>query len=470
MIITGLFIISFICATKAQTSSLTDMLKADVSNSMPSAYPSTEPTLVSQIDTSGLHFNSVTIGVDDLDNWFNTSGFDPNLLPIAWKQMEPLKYSSSDVVFIENFTQWPSSLTFSTSYLMMAGTNVNSSISMAYWYGDTIATCIQQTYWQDCCDGSCAIGDCRTWIHLDCNGCNQPRSDTASEIFDIKTSNDVATRSAVLNAPGNEVKQNIVTFEVTEDGEIKHEDYEKTRQHMYYFNKSNPDLYPSEWFVDVPLTKNLSDDDELADTVMLMGNILKQNISDLGTPQVSEACKVNTCLGFDYFQVQTVSAHIIGLNNSYIDAFLNQTFDPILKDFSDENQIKELLADFKYAKNVSWIMNNMDFSSINVTKPGFAHIWKRTNPTHPYTSDWLISYIYGEQKISEDIFVFTESHKYLFGLLSDSQEVYVHEPHKISPEDVIAMELFYQSILHNCNCEVLGLANCSITFFPNLDC
>ena len=838
------------------TDYLSDLLKDRVNASFPSV--DSTANVVTSIDTSGLaHGTKNGLTTDTFDAWWNTTTFPADLKTEAYGTLSAIKYSEQEIVVLQNFSTSPHSLSHETEYLLVAGTNVNSTIAVSYWSGDVVSTDVQQTYWQGCCDNTCDVGCCKCIIEWGCGGCNQPRSPTASEVEAIEVDINVATRAKVIA----DSFQDIITFEVTQDtydtfetthyfdrvynefypGMTKEQVYDcksslcssvqnylsvygredlfelaqnyfffpgivivetqamsmecidpeylpqfisqmsinlprefvskramrrvgsmksgytfivndkqqdfhtlmfmqrnsknsscfdaglyalqyeihnanvyhtestlpsdysynyipvnrhnYTMVDMYLFNffayeascdlfdtnctlrdsfndygtvsygsdqcelgvckatynyaktygrldlanftdkwlhdhhqshydastqvaqmegvdSSNLDAMYSDIFGDLkrmPISVNMTlsllnmssgstyfmydrqdnrhsflstqvnqdgssfdfliaflnltvdhandynsqwlDDghmsyhyskldshnsteldmhlshllyynsvcnamnyncsysnftysisdtpredihfmgktipkewlggyvdevytndiwDEVKQGTQVYSDMLKQNISDMGSPHVSQACAVNTCLKFSYFDAYSNSAQVECVLDEYTDDFVETIFYKVLGQVPDPESTKRYIAELEYGENVTWVVEHLEFSSSDMTKPGYAKFWKQRDTTRP-CSNWLISFVDGAMKIAPDIFRFTSTSHYVFGLFSSTNVDYEYLPHTVTLEDVLAMGNFFHAELLNSECKALGVGY-EITSFPDLDC
>lgn len=509
--------LSLICSQ--QTDYLKEQILQNVDSSISSTMPSTESTLVYGYRSNIGYNQRDHLTADDLDEYIESCQFNADLEAIAKQKLDAVKYAEQEIVLLQNVTFNPADLDYSRTFLFIAASNVNSSISVSFYYGTVEAICIQQTYWVDCCDDTCSVGACRTVIHWGCSGCDQDRSFTAQELYTIGTCTDVTMRAAVLGdvevslyEPQQpeidvsvhfedlvpEVKEPLITdfpkidlekipksdtslrgsqedivddSDETEDAwtvpELENlpDEYSHFSGGNVITNSRRYSGYPKEWFGQDYNPPNWT---EVADGILQESARLKKNISDMGHPKVSDACAVNTCLKFDHYQNFVDVARVECVKFEYIDQFVNTSFEDMFHATNDPDALREDLSQFKYSKDISWAMNNFDYSSTVVTKPGYSKVWK-TYDSDSKCYHWLIATVYGELKIAPDIFKEDVTEKHLFGLISDSYTKYYYAPHVVTPEDVLALDNFFESILLNSECILMGI-NGTITYFPDLDC
>ena len=183
---------------------LQNLLKTNVNQSIIGVVaPADQPRLVSSFSNTIQYFEKTDLTTTTFDKWFNNSEFPTALKSIAYEKLSVIKYSQKDVVFLQNISYNPASMQYGSTILFIAGINVNSTISVSYYYGSVTAQCIQQTYWQGCCDKMCKIGHCHSWFHSGCKGCSIGRGFTAQEIFDIGTSNYLQACDSIVNSIKN---------------------------------------------------------------------------------------------------------------------------------------------------------------------------------------------------------------------------------------------------------------------------
>ncbi len=219
-----------------------------------------------------------------------------------------------------------------------------------------------------------------------------------------------------------------------------------------------------------PLPGGASDGvfDDVVAFVEHIGSLLNANISAMGTPPVADATKLNTCLGFDYFNVKVDSSTVECVDTASTEAFVMQVFEEVFWAYNDTEALKRELAELDYGQNVTWALQRLAFSADNTTYPGYAQVYKRKDATRD-CSNWCISFIEGVAKIAPDMYVEKTEKSYAWGLFSDTEVNIVYEPHKVTPDDALALELFFHAINQNGICAVTG-ADAFITMFPNLDC
>lgn len=181
---------------------LNGMIIEKVQSAFPTSYPSGYQNLISSIDTEQLNFN-VQFGLSpkDFDDYWNLMRVDPKMKSAGYAQMEALKYSESEIVFLQNVSLSLTSLNYQAKYFLIAGKNVNSSISFAYWYGTVTSTGRQQCQ----CNmpiisgtsyrGPCDAGSHGGGIFGECNTV----SFNTTEVMNIITSLDVASASKIIN-------------------------------------------------------------------------------------------------------------------------------------------------------------------------------------------------------------------------------------------------------------------------------
>lgn len=211
--------------------------------------------------------------------------------------------------------------------------------------------------------------------------------------------------------------------------------------------------------------------DLVRDGLQEMKKILDFNISQLGSisNMTGKVVSVNTCLGFDYFDVQVQTAAMTGIPKDSVPDFVNQVFAEALGCAENSTEAQQDIAELKYPANVTWVMSHLDFSSANMTRPGYAKIWKQTDPNDSTVSNWLVSYVYGQAKIAEDIYAKVTQHEFAWGLWSSTSVDIFYEPHKVTPADMLALQAFFRSVLQNGECDALE-TNATITYFPKIDC
>ena len=209
--------------------------------------------------------------------------------------------------------------------------------------------------------------------------------------------------------------------------------------------------------------------DTLITGIVSLAKDLKINISNMGTPSVSKAVSLNTCLGFDTFQVSTDSAQIECVAHEDTDDFVKEVFEELFwADANESVKIQRELSYFEYGSNVSWSISDMSFSSTNTTTPGFAKVWKQKDPTRDCTN-WLISFSYGKVKLAPDYYEQVTTNEYLWGAISRTSVSFFQNPHKVTPQDLLALQNFFFSVINNNQCITVG-ADAFIKDFPNLDC
>lgn len=473
-----IFTLSIILTTvfAQRSADLRKLINSNVQTSMSGVVPAGESSLVSDYTTNIGYYARDGLTAASLDDFIDGANFNSNLKAIAKEKLDAIKYADQEVILLQNTTYNPSTLQLGYDLLFIAASNVNNSISVSYYYGTSDANCIQQTYWIDCCDDTCSIGACRTVISIGCSGCNGNRAFTSQELFNIGVGVSVQVRNTILNP---QVKALTNSYDVI----LKNiNGYGGTFDEMYHklstpvtkisniktsvpFNKKYRS-YQKQWFgtdYSPPVWS------EVTDGIIMKSNMLKNNISQLANDtSISKECAVNTCLKFSYYQYFVDVGKFECVKKEYINDFIDVTFQDVLDSADDPNVIREDLAQFKFASNVSWTMTNFDFASTTMTKPGFASVWK-TFDKDADCYHWLISSVYGKIKIAPDILKETESDKYFFGMMGGDYTKYYFEPHPISPQDVMYMGDFFQAIIVNAESQVMGL-NASITYFPSIDC
>lgn len=211
--------------TSIQDDNLQNLINTQIENTFPTVYPAFEDMLINNITTESLVSNSVSgIPVDAFDIYWKKLSVDENMKNEAYISMQQLKYSKDEMVYIENITQTPAIYQHSITYFFIAGTNVNSLISLFYWYGTVISNdsplCICDSQFgssslQQFCRGFCLGGAFQNWMGSKntpkpgrlCFGCvtddyNEKcplcGEQDAQMIFNITTSIHVATRKKIL--------------------------------------------------------------------------------------------------------------------------------------------------------------------------------------------------------------------------------------------------------------------------------
>ena len=81
----------------------------------------------------------------------------------------------------------------------------------------------------------------------------------------------------------------------------------------------------------------------------------------------------------------------------------------------------------------------------------------------------MVTFVNGTAKIAPDHFAKVTQKEIGWGLWSETSVDVFEIPHTITPEDLLALDNFFRSLILNHESEIVG-ANASVTYFPPIDC
>ncbi len=200
-----------------------------------------------------------------------------------------------------------------------------------------------------------------------------------------------------------------------------------------------------------------------------------------------QSIESQTCLGFacvhDSTDARTLARVKPGMSPKVVDIFLK----PVCENFdynvehagsgaiATKEDCLNYMSSFDgtwVAGDQHWVYDGINFDSVNVTKPQWHRVWKTVNEDE--YSNWVLAQSIGTVKVAPDTLVIHQETRTLWGLLPGSEQIIIQQtPHKITGDDMIVLETFFESVLLQAIAQTLqvsSMLNTTIMQWPTGYC
>uniref|UniRef100_A0A0G4I4Y9 Uncharacterized protein n=1 Tax=Chromera velia CCMP2878 TaxID=1169474 RepID=A0A0G4I4Y9_9ALVE len=171
---------------------------------------------------------------------------------------------------------------------------------------------------------------------------------------------------------------------------------------------------------------------------------VKEVLSIFSTKSTSQIIGEQTCLGFDQFKSKSVVNVIECLDDSKSVDFVDAYFHDVLWAFGgDKEKMRGQLIAWEYSRGTNFTADDMQFTNTADSTVRLMKIFKN-HPTDEACSNWAIVDYSGMFHLAPDLIFWQKTKSNIFG--SKSETVIEKVPHKISLEDVQALQLFFHAL------------------------
>ena len=167
-----------------------------------------------------------------------------------------------------------------------------------------------------------------------------------------------------------------------------------------------------------------------------------------GSKSTTKEIHDDTCLGFTNFAANTSANSIKCIGDEHLEDFVDGYFGDLSWVFpNDPGKAKAELMAFKYAGGVNLTLDHLMFTTASTNYPQIKKILKNKDDANN-CSNWFIMEYSGAFDFAPDSITWEKSSKSWFGFVTKTEDYTTQVPHKITPDDIQAVDLLMQIIMY----------------------